>query len=291
MKIHACLIVALLCIGLMFGFGSLAATVESGEALEQPLQDQSFDRLRHFTVNDAVSGTEEFYGQTAVPEHDPLEIHASDVPGFERMAVSPYYKVFFSGTTVRMCIGSTWIAFELSEQQLGTIKNVNPVVDKNSLSVSDVFESVDLQYTVETSVLTETLILKEVKEFEQLIQKISWGGMTPEYEEDGSILFSDENGKEILKILPPFMKDATGVECEDLYYGLKETETGYELHKIINEEGLEWLEKAVYPVVIDPIIETVEDWWQSSGLKLSFQFFKNLNEYVNPGNGHQLTHN
>jgi hypothetical protein len=91
--------------------------------------------------------------------------------------------------------------------------------------------------------------------------------MTPAFEEDGSILLSDEKGKEILRILAPFMKDATGAVCEDLYYGLAETETGYELHKIPDENGLKWLQEAVYPVIIDPSYEIIVNWWEYSGLK------------------------
>jgi hypothetical protein len=32
--------------------------------------------------------------------------------------------------------------------------------------------------------------------------------MTPEYQDDGSILFVDENGEKIVQLLPPFMEDA-----------------------------------------------------------------------------------
>ena len=81
-----------------------------------------------------------------------------------------------------------------------------------------------------------------------------------------------------MKILPPSMKDAAGAVCEDLHYGLVKTEAGYELHKIIDEKGLEWLEKAVYPVVIDPEIETVEDWWQWTGMR-----FPSSGEFAVPG--------
>jgi hypothetical protein len=48
------------------------------------------------------------------------------------------------------------------------------IVENNSLSIADVYESVDLCYEVNTSLLTEVLTLKERKEFERLIQKISW---------------------------------------------------------------------------------------------------------------------
>jgi hypothetical protein len=81
------------------------------------------------------------------------------------------------------------------------------------------------------------------------------------------------------------MKDAKGSVCDDMHYELIETETGYELHKVIDEKGLKWLEQAVYPVTIDPSMQTFEDAWESSGLTPYGQYFKNLKEYVNPASG------
>jgi len=295
MKLKEISIIIIIWLGLLFHTQGLAAVLV--EPCEERIIDYSFDRLRYLTLDDAVTGSKEFYGVTKVPEYGALKIHASDDPQFEYTAHSPYYKVFFKGKTIKMVVKDAWIQFELGDELgVDTVPGQkNPgntelisVVESNSLSVSEVFESVDLQYEVDTSLLTETLTLKELKEFDTVVQKISWGGIEPEFEEDGSILFSDGE-KDILKILPPFMRDATGVVCKDLYYGLVETETGYELHKIINEKGVEWLEKAAYPVVIDPSIQTIEDWWELSGFKPNFQFFKNMKEYVNPGNGHQLS--
>ncbi|MBU7030005.1 MAG: RHS repeat protein, partial [Theionarchaea archaeon] len=281
------LIVAILVIGLMFNVGSLAARLDYLEgATDEPLMpDQSFDRLRHVALNDAVSGAEEYYGFTETPEYQPLEIHQSDDPLFDYMAVSPYYKVYFKGTIVKMSAQKAWIAFGLTEKGLGEILRTVPSVEQNSLVISEVFESVDISYEVESSVLREAVTLREPKQIERFIQKISWGGITPEFQEDGSILFSNEE-KKILKILPPFMKDAKGAVCTDLHHELIQTERGHELHKVIDEKGLSWLKNAVYPVVIDPSMQTIEDAWESSGLTPYGQYFKNLKEYVNPATGY-----
>jgi len=104
------------------------------------------------------------------------------------------------------------------------------------------------------------------------------------------------------------MEDATGATCEDLHYELIETETSYELHKIIDEKGLKWLETAVYPVTIGPTMGTIEDLWTESGFKTSSQFVRvyptpvkvvngglidaspysiAVGQYVNPANSHQ----
>jgi len=287
----------ILCMSLIFHVENLAGILDYYP--EDVVREQLFDRLRRFSLQDAVTDSREFYGFTGTAGdqglgYQGLEIRPSNDSQFEYVAHSPYYKVYFKGKTVRMVVKDAWIQFELGEE-LGTDTKseskkqenteLTSIVENNSLSIADVFESVDLSYEADTSLLTEVLTLKELKEFEMLIQKVSWEGIEPEYEEDGSILFSDKNEK-ILKILPPFMEDAEGSVCEDLHYLLVETETGYELHKIIDEKGLEWLKQAVYPVVIDPSMQTFEDAWESSGLTPYGQYFKNLKEYVNPANGH-----
>jgi YD repeat-containing protein len=272
-------VVIVLVVGFMYSSENLTA-IDYGEGMDHLEYSVG---SQHVTLNDGVSGIEEGYGATKIPAFQPLTIHESDVPS-EYMAVTPYYKVFFSGTTVKMVVQDAWITFALVEQDFGPLGIAESVVDKNSLSVLNVAESMDLGYTVDTSLLTETLTLKESKEIDRIIQEISWDRMTPVYEK-GSILFLDGE-KEVLKILPPFMKDAAGAVCEDLHYELIETETGYELHKVIGEKGLHWLKKAVYPVIIDPSIETFEDAWESSGLTPYGQYFKNVKEYVNPANGY-----
>jgi RHS repeat-associated protein len=148
-----------------------------------------------------------------------------------------------------------------------------------------VFEGLDLSYTVDTSVLKEAFTLKASKDLERIILTIQWEGITPEFQKDGSIVFFDGNEK-VVKILPPFMEDAENTVCTDIHYELVETETGYELHKVIDAKGLEWLKEAVYPVVIDPSIQVFEDAWESSGLQPYGQYFQNVREYVNPANGH-----
>jgi hypothetical protein len=111
------------------------------------------------------------------------------------MARSPYYKIYFKGSKVRMIVQDAWVEFELVNQDFGDIQSGEQVKNENTLSISDVFASVDLFYEVESSLLKETLILEESKLVERVVQEISWGGVTPEFEEDGSILFKDESGK------------------------------------------------------------------------------------------------
>jgi RHS repeat-associated protein len=284
-RIYAVLVATVLILGFTAQVGNLAGLLDNDS---EGVRDQSFDQLRHVTLQDGIPALEKDYqyGVTDSPTPQVLEIQTSDDSSYDYMARSPYYKIYFKGGKVRMIVQDAWVEFELVNQDLGDIQSGEQVKSENTLSVSDVFASVDLSYEVESSLLKETLILEESKLVERVIQEISWGGVTPEFKEDGSILFKDENGKEILGILPPFMEDAHNSVCTDVHYELVETETGYELHKVIDDTGLEWLQNAVYPVVIDPSMQTFEDAWESSGFQPYGQYFKNFQEYVNPANGH-----
>jgi RHS repeat-associated protein len=281
--VKASWMISVLVLGLVFSAQSI------GSVMNAPAQERDFDQpftdaVRHFALQDGIYGIEENYGYTESPSHEPLEVHSSSNQDYEYMADSPYYTVFFNGQTMRMEIGDAWIELELVESDSEEVQTGESTSEDNELSVSGVFDSVDMEYEVDTSLLTENLVLSEFKECERFIYEISWDGMTPEYTETGSLLFSSD-GIPIVEILPPFMKDDGGSICTDVHYELIETETGYELHKVIDAAGQEWLESAQYPVVIDPSMQTFEDAWQSSGLTPYGQYFKNLQEFVNPANG------
>ena len=291
------------CIGTMI-FLSLTVHVQIlAEVTDMPsgiVFGDPLDRLRHVALQDAVPFFQQGYGYTPTPGHGALEVHASDDPAYEYMAMSPYYTVYFKGNTVNMRFrNGTWIECgleymavaekpegeKLYNEEMKMPLTGGCVANQNRLSVSDVFESVDISYTVDTSVLREELVLEEFRQCTRIVQKIQWGNITPEWKEDGSLLFLDQSGEKIVKISPPFMRDAVGSTCEDMHYELVKTESGYELHKVIDEKGLAWLKNAIYPVVIDPSMQTFEDAWQSSGLTPYGQYFKNVEEYVNPSNG------
>ena len=98
--VSAIVMAAILWVGLVSGIQGLAAVV--GNPSGEVILDQSFDRLRRFTLHDAVIGSKEYYGFTETLEYEALvsqglEIRPSNDPQFEYMAHSPYYKVHFKG--------------------------------------------------------------------------------------------------------------------------------------------------------------------------------------------------
>ncbi|MBU7046793.1 MAG: hypothetical protein HXS54_10185 [Theionarchaea archaeon] len=195
--VYAVLVVTILVTGFTAHVGSLAGSYNDSRVIP----DQSLDQVRHFALQDGIPAGEEYSGYTETPLHQPLDVQVSDDSHFDYMASSPYYKVYFTGARARVVVQDAWIEWELINQEsgdLGEIKQANHVMSKNTLSVSDVFMSVDLFYEVGTSLLTETLTLKESTSFERVIQTIQWDGLVYEFQEDGSILFLREDGGRFL---------------------------------------------------------------------------------------------
>jgi hypothetical protein len=289
------LICAMLCVALVAHSQNLAAHFEESEKDFLYSYAFNFDARRQSSLTDALLYSESQRGFTKEPEHPPLEIVKSDRPEFDYQAQSPYYAVYFKGTTVKMEIecdtdtdsdgGTCWLLFSVDTPDQ---KAYSVTTHNNSIALSEVFDKTDISYEVDTSVLTELLTLKERREVDRFITLLSWEGMEPVFEEDGGILFSGDNGEKIIKILPPTMRDASGSISRDLHYELIPADFGWELHKVIDETGKKWLESAQYPVYIDPSMQTFEDAWESSGLTPYNQYFKNLSEYVCPSNGHLI---
>ena len=71
--LYAGVLMAILCMGLMGNTISLAGLLDNFS--ENVIIDQSFDRLRHFSLQDAVPVLEEGYGYTVTPEYQPLAVH------------------------------------------------------------------------------------------------------------------------------------------------------------------------------------------------------------------------
>ena len=61
---------AILWVGLVSSTQGLAAVIV--DPSEEVILNQSFDRLRRFALNDAVTGSEEYYGFTETPQYEAL---------------------------------------------------------------------------------------------------------------------------------------------------------------------------------------------------------------------------
>lgn len=139
-------------------------------------------------------------------------------------------------------------------------------VTENVIKWSNVFAGIDLEYVVDTWRLKENIILKNIEAAQKLDYTFTLkidSAVTLEQQVDGSILFKDiEAGENLWRIAAPHAEDSAPTS------GKKQTmNVRYELtNQTINEfdytairvilDDPEFIENAVYPVVIDPTTDT-----------------------------------
>ena len=120
----------------------------------------------------------------------------------------------------------------------------------------DVFNDVDLQYIVTPSELKENIILKSNEAENEFTVNYNIGELTAEIVDSQTINLKNNDDVIIYTISAPYMYDSNGVVSEDVTLTVDKNKNG-KLRVNISADR-EWLqnEERVYPVVIDPTIET-----------------------------------
>ena len=109
---------------------------------------------------------------------------------------------------------------------------------------------IKVRYILSGKSVTEEVTLAEYpgKGF-YYVTVISWDGGVKE-NGDGTYLFVNSDGEESFLLGKPYMEDASGETGEDIETGLVSTGDGTYVYTVMPDEG--WMEKAAYPVTIDP---------------------------------------
>ena len=120
----------------------------------------------------------------------------------------------------------------------------------------DVFNDVDLQYIVSPGKLKENIILKSSEAENTFTVNYNIGELTAEIVDSQTINLKNNDDAIIYTISAPYMYDSNCVISEDVTLTVDKNKNG-RLRVNISADG-EWLqnEERVYPVVIDPTIET-----------------------------------
>jgi RHS repeat-associated protein len=202
------------------------------------------------------------------------------------------YEVFFTSEiesgSIQFQMRDAWISYRLGDQNFGKMNEVKGVPAGNAIWYSNVFENIDVKYTVTDNLLLEEFIVREPLPLSVLEQSFEIHGVDYKVHEDGSIGFY--NGETLVFSIPrPVMYELNNLqkECYGLHYEIVEgKEKGtYILRKVIDDQ--EWLKTAQYPLVIDSSTQgEIADPWEQQGLTPYGQYFKNFNEYVDPLTGH-----
>ena len=122
----------------------------------------------------------------------------------------------------------------------------------SGLTYKEVLENIDLQYTVTPSGIKENIILNQKSNFNSYTQTITVQNLELVKNEDGSINALDSETKEIVFVIQaPLMEDSDGGLTRDIKVELIQKGDTYTLTYYLDEQ---WLETAVYPVIVDPSI-------------------------------------
>jgi RHS repeat-associated protein len=202
------------------------------------------------------------------------------------------YEVFFTSEiesgSIQFQVRDAWISYQLQDQNFGKMNEVKGVPSGNAIWYSNVFENIDVKYTVTADLLLEEFIVREPLPLSVLEQSFEIHGVDYKMHEDGSIGFY--NGENLVFSIPrPVMYELNNLQkkCYGLHYEIVEgKEKGtYILQKVLDDQ--EWLKTAQYPLVIDSSTQgEIADPWEQQGLTPYGQYFKNFSEYVDPLTGH-----
>lgn len=121
----------------------------------------------------------------------------------------------------------------------------------SKISYSNEENRVDFDYVLIGNHINEYIVIKEKLDNYTFTYRINAEGLTTAKDEDGGILFTDENGEIIYSIPAPFMYDSNGVYSDAVNYELTEEDGAYILTVQVDEEWINGEERA-FPVTIDP---------------------------------------
>jgi hypothetical protein len=163
--------------------------------------------------------------------------------------------------------------FTLANQSFGSLSEVTPTSNNNTLTYNNIHNHTDLRYTVNPTTLLEEFIVSDstlASAINEISQQASVNGITAYEEKNGSIIFKNKDKASFI-IPPPVMYEQNNSQqrSNGIRYEIKELEkNSYEINKVITEEGKAWLSDParIYPIVIDLVIDNADLYtgWESS---------------------------
>ncbi|MBR3563675.1 MAG: DNRLRE domain-containing protein [Clostridia bacterium] len=133
--------------------------------------------------------------------------------------------------------GDNWFYDEISE-------------DNRAVIYQEIYEDVDLVYTVLSNTLKEAMVLKSPTDREFCITVCS-PELSLTTDIDGTIYFVSETGEIIFQIQQMYMIDGEGKRSDNVSFEITKTEEGNTI-SIIPDHDFLYDPDTVYPVVIDP---------------------------------------
>ncbi|RLF50846.1 MAG: hypothetical protein DRN24_05880, partial [Thermoplasmata archaeon] len=220
----------------------------------------SIDNYNGTRTANLYSGFVNYYDNEK-QQYQPINtiITKSDEEGFAYQNIKNNFKSYFDdkNVNVRFAIDrSSWIDYYLVDQEFGKVnKNFSIFTNGSRITYVNVFDNIDVRYTVTMDGLLEEFILNKPKTISRIEEQIKISGVFYEKMNDGSIKFYSKDGEVLCNIPKPVMWEETNISnrCYGLHYEIEERNNAYFIIKIIDKEGLDWLldDNRSYPVVID----------------------------------------
>ena len=162
-------------------------------------------------------------------------------------------------------------AAEAVVQEPFSLRSDDPFVPEklsSSLLYPDVYDGVDLAYTLYGETIKETILVNKAQASYLFSFVLQTGDLTAEMQEDGSVLLLDEAGSPVYAIPAPYMLDAEGTYSDAVRYSLEELDRGS--YRLLVDADAAWIEEeAQFPVAIDPTIVKIS---QSGSLSWAYVF-------------------
>ena len=162
-------------------------------------------------------------------------------------------------------------AAEAVVQEPFSLRSDDPFVPEklsSSLLYPDVYDGVDLAYTLYGETIKETILLNKAQASYLFSFVLQTGDLTAEMQEDGSVLLLDEAGSPVYAIPAPYMLDAGGTYSDAVRYTLEELDRGS--YRLLVDADAAWIEEeAQFPVAIDPTIVKIS---RSGSLSWAYVF-------------------
>lgn len=144
-----------------------------------------------------------------------------------------------------------------------------PVVSQ-SLQYPNIYDSVDLQCSVSTTGVKDNLILKDASAQSSFRIIYELEGLIPEQAGEKSVYLKDENGEIQYVLSAPCMTDSEGNVSGGLSLTIAEEGEGFFAADLSVDQ--EWLGTAAYPVTVDPVMTTGQDWGAVSSAFVSNKY-------------------
>ena len=129
-----------------------------------------------------------------------------------------------------------------------------------TVTYPEAYAGVDLQYIVSSVGIKENIILKNAQAKRSYSVEYRMKGLTPVQVDEKTIALRDKNGADVYTLTAPMMTDAAGAMSTDITLTLTEAKNNkFTVQLSVDEE---WIADSarVFPVVIDPDIQTSQSW-------------------------------